>query len=261
MNKNEKPLESSGDSATTNESDTQLERAIRLLANHDSPEDRAKGLAMLISAAEGGDTVAQHNLGNFYYNGWAGFAKDKTEAFRWFSRAAELGDVFAQNQIGVMLLNGEGTEKDPAKAFELVTKAEFSTSDAHYGLGTMYLDGVPGVVEKDVPRALTMFRAVAAGGYPKAQYQLGLMYLEGTNVRKNQRTAIRYFRKAAEQGHEAASDMHEKLTGKRVAPKNVIGGADGPTAIYITTKPGIGSFVAVAVMVAVIVWILIVLTD
>ena len=44
----------------------------------------------------------------------------------------------------------------------------------------------------------------AEQGDPEAQYQLGLLYLEGTGVKKNEKTAAEWFQKASDQGHNEA---------------------------------------------------------
>lgn len=44
----------------------------------------------------------------------------------------------------------------------------------------------------------------AEQGDPEAQYQLGLLYLEGAGVKKNEKTAAEWFQKASDQGHNEA---------------------------------------------------------
>ena len=44
----------------------------------------------------------------------------------------------------------------------------------------------------------------AEQGDPEAQYTLALMYLEGQEVKKNEKTAVSWLQKAVDQGHEDA---------------------------------------------------------
>lgn len=46
-------------------------------------------------AAEQGNMVAQHNLGNCYYKG-EGVTQNYNEAIQWYRKAAEQGDSYAQ---------------------------------------------------------------------------------------------------------------------------------------------------------------------
>jgi len=48
------------------------------------------------------------------------------------------------------------------------------------------------------------YRKLAKKGYADAQFKLGLAYAEGKGVRRDQDKALKWFRKAAEQGHTEA---------------------------------------------------------
>ena len=51
----------------------------------------------------------------------------------------------------------------------------------------------------------------AEQGYAPAQYNLGVMYANGEGVAKNDEQAVKWYRKAAEQGDEDAKKLLEKL--------------------------------------------------
>ena len=61
--------------------------------------------------AEGGNAVAQYNIGLIYDNGW-GVPQDDKEAVRWYTLAAEQEHAKAQYNLGVMYALGEGVIKD-----------------------------------------------------------------------------------------------------------------------------------------------------
>lgn len=54
--------------------------------------------------------------------------------------------------------------------------------------------------------ALSELRQQAEKGNPKAQNNLGLMYLQGRGVAQNYSEAMKWYRKAAEQGLDVAQD-------------------------------------------------------
>ena len=63
----------------------------------------------------------------------------------------------------------------------------------------MYANG-RGVPEND-KTAVKWYTLAAEQGYAKAQYNLGLMYANGRGVPENDKTAVKWFTKAAEQGY------------------------------------------------------------
>jgi TPR repeat protein len=83
--------------------------------------------------AEQGDAEAQFNLGSLYYQGW-GVPQDYREAAKWLRKAAEQNHGFAQAT-----------------------------------LGTIYAEGVQGVIEADYPQALMWFILATARGDGEAR--------------------------------------------------------------------------------------------
>ena len=69
---------------------------------------------------------------------------------------------------------------------------------AQYNLGTMYWRGLG--VPKDDREALKWYVKSAEQGDSSAQYNLGTMYWLGLGVTKDRQEAAKWFRKAAEQG-------------------------------------------------------------
>ena len=79
---------------------------------------------------EGGDKVAQCNLGLMYYNG-NGLPQDYKEAVKWYTKAAEQGYADAQFNLALMYDNGQGVPKDYKEAVKWYTKS------AEQGGGTL----------------------------------------------------------------------------------------------------------------------------
>lgn len=79
--------------------------------------------------AESGNPKDQLFLARMYYNG-DGVDKDDAKAAEWYQKAAEQGNVFAQYNLGVMYDKGEGVPRNAAKAEEWWQKAAAQGNDA-----------------------------------------------------------------------------------------------------------------------------------
>jgi len=85
--------------------------------------------------AQKGNAEAQYNLGEMYYNGYYGVAKDITEAGRWYRKSAEQGNASAQCNLGYMYWHGDGVPKDYTEAVIWFRKsAEQGNADAKKSL-------------------------------------------------------------------------------------------------------------------------------
>lgn len=86
----------------------------------------------------------------------------------------------------------------PADLAVLTKKAEAGDVQAQFLLGRIYVAG--NRVARDDRVALRWFRKAADQGYAEAQNWLGLMYLMGRGVQQDLAEATRWFRRAADQG-------------------------------------------------------------
>ncbi len=111
--------------------------------------------------------------------------------------AAEAGDTAAQIKLGRMLLNGDGVDKDPAKArawFQEAAQTENAEAQmlmgytAHNGLGT----------PKDIKAAVIWYEKAAAQGHHAAEFNLGLIYEAGEGVPQDILLAKLLFIRASE---------------------------------------------------------------
>jgi TPR repeat protein len=80
---------------------------------------------------------------------------------------------------------------------------------AKVSLGVMYVKGL-GVPKNDA-EALNWFREAAEQGDVKGQFNLGVMYDTGRGAPKDKAEAAKWYRKAAEQGHAKARDALANL--------------------------------------------------
>ena len=81
------------------------------------PVDDASRLAMVQKRIDKGDVEAIYFLGDAYYHGFLGLAKDVPQAIELWAEAAELGSPAAHNQLGVVYCTGEGVEVDRPRGF------------------------------------------------------------------------------------------------------------------------------------------------
>ena len=82
----------------------------RTLLPHDN--DDASGLAMIQKRVDKGDADAMYHLGEHYYNGMLGLAKNVTRAVELWTEAAELESIDAHSQLGYMYYHGDSVEED-----------------------------------------------------------------------------------------------------------------------------------------------------
>ena len=111
-------------------------------------------------------------------------------------------------------------DKDYAGAFrEWKPAAEAGNPAAQFNVGLMYLDGT-GTVQS-YQDAVLWFRRSADQGYAKAQKNLGALYAVGTGVRRDYPTAYFWFNLCASTGDSTCTEQRNliapKLKGKALA--------------------------------------------
>ncbi len=172
-------------------------------------KDYYKAVEYYRKAAEQGFADAQCNLGLCYEAG-QGVAKDHAEAMKWYRKAAEQGHAWAQNNLGSCYYNGEGVAKDYAEAVKWYRKAaEQSNEYAQYNLGLCYQQG-NGVI-KDYVEAVKWYRKAAEQGDEYAQHNLGVCYLYGYGVDKDLKKAKELFQESLNKGIEESKEKLEEI--------------------------------------------------
>jgi len=150
-----------------------------------------------IKAKEWGNAETQHDLAKQYYYGKNG-QQDDEEAAKLWHRAAEQGHVEAQRDLGLCYWNGEGVPQNHSEAVKWIrSAAEQEDNTAQCLLGACYYLG-EGVLQ-DLQEA-------AEQGDVDAQYQLALCYYHGEGIAENKTEAVKWYRRAAEQGHVGAKN-------------------------------------------------------
>lgn len=123
--------------------------------------------AVLKDKMSEGDIKAAVALGDYYYHGPNGNAKNTREAFPYWKHAADHGEMAVAGKVAACYMSGLGCEKSQQKGL-------------HY------------------------FKMIADKGDKDAQFEVGECYEEGIGCEKNRILAKRYYEKAALQGHGEA---------------------------------------------------------
>jgi TPR repeat protein len=227
----------------------QIKRAVNLLAQIEQAERAAKvpekpvvkqtpRKKSVLELAKSGDSNAQYELAEFYFNGTGNRHLDVDEALVWYGKAARGGNVQAQYKIGAFSYYGQIVRKDLstartwlARAAEqghngaekllalidaqenakrneksaiqtLTSAANNGDADAQYKLASVYLNGNNGF-EADREQALKWFRAAAAQNHAEAQFQTGMMNFNPESLENE--SAERWLVNAAENDHTEAA--------------------------------------------------------
>lgn len=133
--------------------------------------------------------------------------------------AATAGDPMAQWQLGLMYESGEGVAKDKAKAFGYFAQIADQHADtapkgveadivAHsfVKMGEYYKDGVPeaGIPQDDDYATKLILHAASYFGDADAQYKVGELYLDESELGDNPIQSARWLSLAARKGHAGA---------------------------------------------------------
>lgn len=134
-------------------------------------------------------------------------ARDYARALRLLAPLAERDHAEAQIQLGLLYFHGHGVPEDDAAAFRWFGRAAaLGSADGMYHLANLYVFGlgVPkGETDPD-QRAAQFYFEAARRGHAAAQHALGILYLTGKGVQQDQAEAVKWFRRAAAQGHTEA---------------------------------------------------------
>ncbi|WP_400240104.1 tetratricopeptide repeat protein [Methanomethylophilus alvi] len=177
----------------------------------------ARGVKLLIKAADQGQHEAQQEAGMMYAYGSNGVKRDQEKAVKYLEAACEGGVQQAMTNYANMCFEGQAVPRDMAKAAKWFTKAaENYDGMAQYALGCMYGNGY--YFDQDDSEAAKWFQEAAEGGEPNSQYALGCFYYEGRGIEKDEKKAAAWFQEAADQGHLGAMSFLGmfKITGKDV---------------------------------------------
>lgn len=141
------------------------------------------------------------------------------EQFQKLREDATAGNAEAQNSLGTLFYSGHAISRDASgkildydlesAAAWFYRAAEQGHAAAQFNLGLMYVEGQS--VPKDSAKAVELFTKSAEQGNVDAQNNLGVMYFVGEGVSRDVDKAKQWFEKAAAQGNAEAKGNLEAL--------------------------------------------------
>ena len=166
--------------------------------------DQDKRIELQILKAEQGDVPSMLAMGDLYYYGAHGLARDQAAAHRWYRTAGSAPHNNPHGQVGVgnMLLKGEGVKKNTTDAIIWYEKAGAQNDTrALNGLGFIYFVG--GDVPQNQTKGYEYFkRAADKGDAGDSLFNAAHCLYEGQGVEKDVPAAIALFRRAGQEfGH------------------------------------------------------------
>jgi TPR repeat protein len=170
--------------------------------------EKAKALPIFQSFAEHSNPEAQYRLGYMYntINFSNGVPWDNSQAIYWYNKAAEQGNADAQIDLVVMYSNG-ATKND--------TKSVYWRNRLEENVGINIIQRANAFYNtfkhSNFLRAFALYQHLAEHGDARAQYRLGYMYYQGWGVDKDHTQAIYWYKKAADQGDDAAKQSLKEL--------------------------------------------------
>ena len=159
--------------------------------------DQQQALLWLNKAANAGNAKAQTALG-IIYSETPGFDHNNREAVSWLQKAAASGQADAQNNLASIYALGKGLDKDFKQAYILFQQAAKMDVKAQYNLGVMFLRGIH--VTKNEETAASWFKKAESGGNSNARPVLALLYHLGRGVSYNETLATHWYQEAAGHG-------------------------------------------------------------
>jgi exopolysaccharide production negative regulator len=196
--------------------------------------DSRSGLEALKYAAAGGESLARWKLAKMYADG-DGVPQDDIKAYHYFSQIVANYNEDDQDPreisvvssafvaVGVYNLNGIANTRitpEPMRALEMFQYAAtyFGDPNAQYNLARIYLDGVNGVVEKDVRQAARWLHLAAEKGHVQSQALLGQLLFTGRDGLPPQRglglmwLTLAHENAPATKKNKWIQDLYEKAT-------------------------------------------------
>jgi TPR repeat protein len=163
-------------------------------------------------SARAGNPFAQYLMGGFYVDG-KGVEKDPVVAAKWFRMGAEHKHPGAMGRLGWAYWLGDGVEKDTEQAKTLFTQAaNAGDTPSMYALGFMFSRGEKEGATKDYHQAFPWFLKAAELGHGGAQYELAVLYWNGTGVEKKPIEALAWVRVARDTKVKGAEELDDFMS-------------------------------------------------
>lgn len=168
-------------------------------------QDDKKAFDLFLESAYAGNDAAEFNVGLAYAEG-QGVAQDPKEAKKWFLIAAGKGSGKAMAALGIYAEQGiPDGKKNLKEAFEWYFK---SANVGDYGFSQWIIGNcrTHGLMNSYVDKleGFDWYLKAAYNGYPTAQNNVAVEYMNGVLVDQDYAQAVEWFEKAVVQGDQFA---------------------------------------------------------
>ena len=158
------------------------------------PHDEASALAMIQRRVGKGDAAAIKHLGEQYFYGGLGLAKDAPRAIELWTEAAGLGSVDAHHQLGNVYFHGDGVEEDKPRGTQHWQQAAMKGQvQSRHNLG--FVESVNGNYEL----ALQHRMIFAKMGYEESLNYIKGMFMHGLATKAQYSEALRGYQNAMQE--------------------------------------------------------------
>ena len=180
-------------------------------------QDITRGLEYYEAAALQNYPEALTQLGEHFAFREVNYSK----AGDYFDKGAALGDPQAMHRLSYIYMGGTLRTQDKERAHNLLkTSAEKKYLPSYYDLAMSYFLG-NGVTQSAEQGIKWMKKSAIEANNALAQFNLGAMYDKGEDVPENNAEAVKWYRKAADQGNAAAqSNLGHKYVKGEGVPEN-----------------------------------------
>ena len=158
------------------------------------PEDDASVLAMVQRRVDKGDAAANRYLGEKYFYGGLGLAKDLPRVIELWTKAAELGSTEAHYDLGYIYYNGNGVEENKPRGTHHYQQAAMKgDAMSRNNLGCFEIN------EGNYEVALQHWMISAKMGYKCSLDNIKQMFKDGHATKAQYAEALRGYQNAVEE--------------------------------------------------------------
>lgn len=183
-----------------------------LLKGEDTKQDLIRAESLLRRSSEQHNKYASYTLGKALLDGNM-LIQDIPEVVRLLTESADSGFLPAEYLLGKLLYHGEVVERDIGKALlylERAAEKENACAACLAGKIRLTEDGY-----MDIQKAIRLFQIAAAQENHYAEYQLGLIYLKGKDIQRDEQQAIRWLTASSEHGNQYAAQLLHSIKNNR----------------------------------------------
>ena len=163
-----------------------------------------KAYEQIRKAADEGNAIALYMMAAYFSQGYGVQPINKQKAIAYFKKSYEAGYAVAGYDVAASLPDGSPEQKEIRNHAKdnILELANEEDVFAQASATWGYREGYGTAV--DHVEAVKWVRKAAEQGFARAQYDLGLMYEFGTGVERSNEKAAEWYLKAAEQGYADA---------------------------------------------------------